>query len=330
MIKFKLMKVLITRKIPRAGIELLRKHPSLELDLREGPPLPPRQIKKAIKGASAVISVIPDKITEEIMKAGEKELKLVANYAVGYDNIDTKAATKLGIYVANTPGNLTEAVGEFSLAMLMSIGRRIVEADKFMRTGKYKYWDPMVFLGPKFMNKTIGIIGFGRIGQYLAKISKGAFNMRVLYSDLQRNDRAEAEIGAMYVNLDDLLENSDFVSIHVPLLPSTRHLITERELKKMKPTAYLVNTARGPIIDEDALYVALKENWIQGAAIDVYEEEPKMYEGLRDLDNVVVTPHIGSATREARIDMARMAAENVIEVLINKKPPKNLVNKDLI
>lgn len=323
------MKVLITREIPRAGIELLRKHATLELDYREGPPLTVEEMKEAVAGKDAVISVIPDKITKEIMEAAGPQLKIVANYAVGYDNIETKSASELGIYVSNTPGDLTEAVAEHSLALLMAVGRHIVEGDKFMRDDKYKYWEPLIFLGPKFADKTLGIIGFGRIGQHLAKIAKGGFNMRILYHDAKRYDREESEIGAIYTNLEDLLENSDFISLHVPLLPSTKHLIGEREFKKMKPTAYLINTARGPVIDEDALIVALEENWIEGAALDVFEEEPHISDRLKALDNLVVTPHIGSATREARIEMARMAAENVIEVLINGKPPVNLVNKDI-
>ena len=321
------MKVLITREIPRAGVELLRKH-ALELDYRKGAPLSDSELKKAIKDADAVISVIPDNISREVLESA-KNLKVIANYAVGYDNTDVKAASEMGIYVSNTPGDLTESVAEHSMALMLAVGRKIVQADKFVREGKYKYWDPMIFLGPTFSEKTLGLIGFGRIGQWFAKLAKGAFNMRVLYTDIARNESAEKEIGAIYTSMDELLEQSDIVSIHVPLLPSTKHLITRREIKKMKPTAILINTARGPIIDEDDLCVALRENWISGAGIDVYEQEPKIYAGLKELENVVLTPHIGSATRESRIEMARMAAANVIEVLINKKPPISLVNKDI-
>jgi glyoxylate reductase len=323
------MKVVVTRKIPRAGIEMLRKHPSLELDLREGPPLKPEALMEAVKGAHAVIPVIPDKVTKEVLEAAGPDLKIVAHYAVGYDNIAVDEATKMGIYVSNTPGDLTEAVAEHSMALLMAVGRRVVEADRFTRSGHYEYWDPMIFLGPRFTEKTLGIIGFGRIGQHFAKIAHNGFDMKILYHDVQKNEKAEKEYNALYVSMEDLLEKSDFISLNVPLLPSTRHLIGEREFKKMKPTAYLINTARGAVIDEDAMAVALREHWIEGAGIDVYEDEPKVYEGLKNLDNVVLTPHIGSATREARIEMARMAAANVIEVLINKNPPLNLVNKKL-
>lgn len=324
------MKVLVTRKIPRAGIQLLRRHPSLKLDIRKGPPLGDKKLKEAIKGAWAIISIIPDQITEDVMRTAGPNLKLVANYAVGFDNIDLKAATKLGIYISNTPGDLTEAVAEHSMALLMTIGRRIVEADRFTRMGKYKFWDPMQFLGSRFTNKTLGLVGFGRIGRHLATLAKHGFNMRILYNDTSRDERAEKELGVIYASLDELLENSDFVSLHVPLLPSTKHLIDHKELRKMKPTAYLINTARGSIIDEDSLIKALEENWIEGAAIDVHEYEPAISPKLKKLDNVVLTPHIGSATREARIEMSRTVAENVIAVLINKKLPINLANRDII
>lgn len=322
------MKVLITRKIPRAGIEILRKH-ALELDYRQGPPLTDAELKEAIKGVDAILPVIPDKITKEVLEAAGDNLKIVAHYAVGYDNIDVEAASELGIYVSNTPGDLTESVAEHSMALMLTVGRKIVQADAFTTAGNYKYWDPMIFLGPVFREKTLGLVGFGRIGQHFARLARGGFNMRVLYNDVQRNEKAEEEIGATFTSLDDLFEMSDVISIHVPLLPSTKHLITSREIKKMKPTAYIINTARGPIIDEDGLVMALEENWIAGAGIDVFEEEPKVHPKLKELENVVLTPHIGSATREARIEMARMAADNIVEVLINKKPPLNQVNKEV-
>ena len=222
------MKVLITREIPRAGVDLLRKHPSLELDIRKGPPLSEAELIKAVDGKDAIVSVLPDQINEKVLNAGKPTLRLVANYAVGFDNIDIKTAASLGIYVSNTPGNLTESVAEHALALMISSARNIVQADKYVRAGSYKYWSPMLFLGPVLTKKTLGIIGFGRIGQYLAKIAKGGFDMRILYHDIQRFDKGEQEIGAMYTSLDDLLENSDFISIHVNLMPSTKHLIGER------------------------------------------------------------------------------------------------------
>ena len=210
------MKVLVTREIPRAGIELLKKRPALELDIRKGPPLSDKDLKKAAVGTSAILCVIPDKITKEVMQAASPTLKLVSTYSVGYDHIDTKAASELGIYVTNTPGDLAQSVAEHSMALLMAVARKIVEADKFMTEKRYKYWDPMIF---------IGIIGFGRIGQKLAKIAKGGFNMRVLYHDINRDDKAELETGAMYVGLDDLLEKSDFISLHVPLMPDRKSVV---------------------------------------------------------------------------------------------------------
>ena len=323
------MRVLITREIPRAGIDILRKRPQLELDIRKGSPLSDKDLKKSIVGVDAIVPVIPDKITKEVLEAAGPQLKLVAAYSVGYDHIDVPAATSMGIYVSNTPGDLTQAVAEHSFALLMAVARKVVAADRFVADGKYKYWDPMIFLGPTLQGNTIGIVGMGRIGQRMAKIAKSGFDMKVLYHDVTRNDKVEMESGALYVSLDDLLERSDFVSLHVPLMPATHHLIGRNELKKMRPTAILVNTSRGPVIDEDALAVALKENWIEGAGIDVFENEPNIYKLLKQVPNAVLTPHIGSATREARIEMARMVAEDVIEVLLNKKPPINLVNKDL-
>jgi glyoxylate reductase len=323
------MKLLITRKIPEAALQLLREYPEIEIDYRTGAPLYQQELMEAIKGVDAVIPVIPDQITKEILEAGQPKLKLVAHYAVGYDNIDVDAATKLGIYVSNTPGNLTESVAEFSLGLMFAISKKIVIADKYTREGEYEYWDPMIFLGPTLMNKTLGIVGLGRIGTHLARICHKGLNMKILYTNTTANQDAENELGAKKVELSELLENSDFVSINCPLTKDTHNLIGEKELRQMKPTAYLINTARGPIVSEPALYKALKENWIEGAAIDVFEKEPKLYEGLAKLENIVVTPHIASATREARIQMGAMVANNVIDVLIKAVPPTNLVNTDL-
>ncbi len=321
------MKVLITREIPQAGISILKKHPEIEIDYRKGPPLTQEELITAIKDADAIIPVIPDQINKEVLNAAKK-LKIIAHYAVGYDNIDIDTATQLGIYVSNTPGDLTESVAEHSLALMMAVGRRIVESDRFTRTGEYRYWDPMIYLGPKFMGKTLGIIGFGRIGQHFARIAHFGLNMKILFHDSNKIDFKD--FPAEQCELDHLLENSDIVSLHCNLTEQTRHLIGEQEMKKMQPDAIIINTARGPVINEKALATALKEKWIEGAGLDVFEEEPVINAELLNLDNVVLTPHIGSATREARIQMARMAALNVVEVLINKKPPINLVNKNLI
>ncbi|OGC50788.1 D-glycerate dehydrogenase [candidate division WWE3 bacterium RIFCSPHIGHO2_01_FULL_40_23] len=323
------MKILLTREIPQSGIEALKKEFGESLIIHHGPPMTSDQLKESAKGCDGVLSLLTDKITPDVMDAAGDSLRIISNYAVGFDNVDLTAATERRIIVTNTPGVLTEAVAEHTVALLIAVSRRIVEADKFMRTGKYKYWEPMLFLGPKIYGKTLGIVGLGRIGHHTAKILKNGFDMKVLYYDVRRDDDFEREIKAMYVSLDDLLEKSDFVSIHVPLLPSTHHLMSEREFKKMKPTAILVNTSRGPVIDENALVRALKEKWIEGAGIDVFEFEPNLAEGLAELDNIIVTPHIASATREARIEMARLASQSVVDVLVNKKIPENIVNKEV-
>ena len=324
------MKVLITREIPQAGIEILESHPEIQLDYRKGPPLSVPELKKAAKGADAIISVIPDSITEEIIKSAGNQLKLIANYAIGFDNIDLKAATKNNVYVSNTPGDLTESIAEHTLALILTVGRHIVQGDKYVRQGEYRYWEPLLFLGPNFRGKTLGIVGFGRIGKKVAYIAKNGLNMDILYVDVCECAAEENTVGAKFVTMDYLLEHSDIVSLHCNLTDKSKHLIGEKEFRKMKPTAFLINTARGPIVDEADLARALKEGWIEGAGLDVFEEEPKIHPELVNLENIVLTPHIASATREARIQMARMAAENVVEVLINKKTPINLVNKEIL
>lgn len=323
------MKVLITREIPQAGINLLTDHKDLELDYRKGAPLSENDLKKAIRDVDAIIPVIPDQINKSVIDSA-KNLKVVATFSVGYDNIDLDEATKKNIYVANTPGDLTEAVAEHALSMMLGLGRKLAEADKFCREGKYKYWDPMTFIGPKFMGKTLGIIGFGRIGQFFARMAKYGLSMRILYCDVAAHPEAENLLDAEKVDLDYLLQNSDVISLHVNLCKETKHMIDSAQFELMKPNAILINTARGPVIDENALALALKENYIAGAALDVFEEEPKIHPDLLKLNNVLLTPHIASATWEARIQMARMAAENVIDVLINKTTPKYLVNKELL
>ncbi len=323
------MKVLITREIPQAGINILQQYREIEIDYRQGKPLTEEKLMEAVKGVDAIIPVIPDDISKEIITAAGKNLKVIATYSVGYDNIDIATATKKGIFVANTPGDLTEAVGEHAFALMMSVTRRTAEADRFCRAKEYKYWDPLSMIGPKLMGKTLGIVGFGRIGQHFARMAKYGLNMRILYNDVMPHPEGESLLDAEKVELDYLLENSDIVSIHCNLCEATRHLISAKEFHKMKPLAYLINTARGPIVDEDALVAALTEGYIAGAGIDVFEEEPKIHPALLKLENVVLTPHIGSATWEARIQMARMSAENVVDVLINKKPPRYLVNKEL-
>lgn len=318
------MKVLITRTLPTTLIDALSQMPKLDIDYRQGPPLSKAELLEAVKNIDILVPVIPDKIDADIIKAAKK-LKLIATYSVGYDHIDLTAATKKKIYVSNTPGNLTESVAEHTVALMLAITRQINEADTFVRLGEYKYWDPMLFMGPQLFGKTLGIVGFGRIGQHLARIANRGLGMSIRYCDPQRCDQ-EAECSAQYCPLSELLAHSDIISLNCNLTESTRHLIGYKELKQMKPTAYLINTARGPLINEEALIGALKENWIAGAALDVFENEPQISPDLVELKNIVLTPHIGSATREARIEMADMVAKNILEV-VQGCVPLNWVNK---
>jgi D-3-phosphoglycerate dehydrogenase len=320
-------KILVTRKIIEDGLNLLFSK-GFELEINPyNRPLTRDELLEKIKDKDAVITQLVDKVDREFFEAGEK-VKIVANYAVGYDNIDLEEATKRGVYVTNTPNVLNNATAELAWTLLFSVARRVIPADKFMRTGKYKGWDPLLFLGKEVTGKTLGVIGMGRIGYTFAKMSKG-FNMKVIYYDIYRNETAEKEIPAEYVDLDTLLKESDFISIHVPLTPQTKHLITERELKLMKKSAILINTSRGPIIDEKALVKALKEGWIWGAGLDVYEREPEFEPDLAQLENVVMLPHIGSATEEARRGMSLLCAENIID-FFEGRVPRTLVNKEVL
>ena len=249
---------------------------------------------------------------------------------MGFDHIDVEAATKRGVYVTHTPGVLTDAVAEFTVGLLLAITRRILEADQIIRKGEWnKPWNPFFLTGPELKGKTLGIVGFGRIGRAVAKKVKG-FEMNLIYYDVYRNEQAEKELGVKYVDLETLLKESDFVSLHVPLTKDTYHMIGEKELKMMKPTAYLINTARGAVVDTEALVKALKEKWIAGAALDVFEQEPlPPGHPLTKLDNVILAPHIASATNEARARMAELAAKNLVAVLRGEMPPA-LVNKDVV
>ncbi len=319
------MKVFVTRKIPEPGLDLLRKKFDVEVNPHDRV-LSKEEIISGIKGKDGLLCLLTDPIDRDVIYA-ESKLKMIASYAVGYDNIDVPAATKRGIPVSNTPGVLTETTAELAWALLFAVARRIVEGDTFTRKGNFKGWAPMLMLGQDITNKTLGIIGAGRIGTAFALKSKG-FTMKVLYTDEQRNHELEKKLKAKKVSLPELLKESDFISIHVPLTKTTHHLISEKELKMMKPTTILINTARGPIIDEQALIKALKEHWIFGAGLDVYEHEPKIPKGLQSLDNVVLQPHTGSATIETRTKMALIAADNMIAGLSGQIPP-NCINKEV-
>jgi len=320
--------VFVTREIPKPALNILKVKVDLKVWSKEDPPSKD-VIMREVRNIEGLMCLLTDPIDTEVIDAG-KDLKVISQVAVGYDNVDVEAATRRGIYVTNTPGVLTETTADLTWALLMAVARRIVEADKYVRRGDWKIpWGLMMMLGSDVYGKTIGVVGLGRIGLAIARRAKG-FDMRILYHSRTRKPDVEKELGIEYVDFETLLKESDFVTLHVPLTPETCHMIGEKELKLMKNTAYVINTSRGPIVDEAALYKALKEGWIKGAALDVHEKEPTDPDNpLLKLDNVVLTPHIGSASVETRTRMAVMAAENLVSVLDGKIPP-NLVNKDVL
>jgi len=321
------MKVFVTRRIPQVGLDLLQKECEVKVNPHERV-LTRQELIDGVKEADGLLCLLTDTIDKEVMDANPK-LKIISNYAVGYNNIDVEEATRRGIMVTNTPGVLTDTTADLTWAILMCVARRIVEADRFTRQGKFKQWSPMLFLGSDVHHSTLGIVGFGRIGRAVARRARG-FEMKVLYTDVRRApEKVEEELEAKFVFLDELLSSSDFVSLHAPLLPTTYHLIGEKELRRMKRTAFLINAARGPLVDEKALVRALKEGWIAGAALDVYENEPELTPGLAELDNVVLVPHIGSASTATREKMATMAATNLLAGLKGEVPP-NLVNREVL
>lgn len=320
-------KVYVTREIPRAGIELLQQHCEVVEVNPDDRSLTRDELLQHVQGKDGVLCLLSDRIDNEVFVAAT-EAKIFANYAVGYDNIDLEAATRQGIMVTNTPGVLTDATADLAWALLFAVARKIVVADRYVREGKFQGWGPLLFVGHDITGKTLGVIGTGRIGTAMALKSKG-FQMRVLYAAPNKNQHLEDTIGAQRVDTKTLLQESDFVSLHVPLLPETRHLIGKDELRLMKPTAYLINTSRGPVVDEQALVQALKEGGIAGAGLDVYEEEPRLASGLTELDNVVLLPHLGSAAVETRTKMSVMAAENILAGLRGERPP-NLVNPEVL
>jgi len=319
-------KVFITQKIPEEGINLLKKHFQVKV-YSQDKVIPKQELIRGVKWCDALLCLLTDKIDSIVLKANPN-LKIVSNYAVGYNNIDVKFASSLGIPVTNTPGVLTDSVAEHTFALMMAIARRIPESDKFTRSGKYVGWKPMLMLGTQLKGKTLGIVGLGRIGIRVAEMAVKGMGMNVVYSDKERHKNFDRKYQSRKVGLNELLRKSDFISLHVPLLPSTKHLISNKELKMMKKTAYLINTSRGPVVNEKALVSALKMKKIAGAALDVYEDEPKLSFGLNKLNTVVLTPHTASATVEARSAMSITAAENIFAILKGKKA-KFLVNPEI-
>jgi glyoxylate reductase len=291
-------------------------------------PFAPAQLVKKLQGKSGAVVLLTDIIDDRLL-AQCPDLKIVCNIAVGYNNIDVKAATRRGVLVCNTPGVLDDTTADFTWTLLLATARRVVEGDAFLRRGKWKGWGLMQFTGYDVHHKTLGIIGFGRIGKGVARRATG-FDMRVIYTDVQRADETtEREHGVMFVDKRTLLRESDFVSLHIPLSPETRHYLSEPEFALMKKTAILVNAARGPIVDEKALVKALKQGKIAGAGLDVYEREPKCERALLPMKQVVLAPHIASASIETRTKMAMMAAQNCIAGLSGQRPP-HLVNPEVV
>ena len=321
-------KVYVTREIPEKGLKTIKERFDAEVWLEYTPP-PKEVLVEKVRDVDALVSLLSDKIDAEVFDAARK-LKIVAQFAVGFDNIDVKEATRRGIHVTNTPGVLTETTADFAWALLMAVARRVVEADKYVHTGQWKVgWHPSMLSGRDVYGATIGIIGAGRVGSVVARRAKG-FNMKILYYSLSPKPELEKELGATHVNLDVLLRKSDFVSIHVPLTKQTYHMINEEKLRLMKKTAYLINNSRGAVIDEKTLYRALKEGWIAGAGLDVFEREPTLMDNpLLKLDNVVIAPHISSASHETRSKMAEMVADNLIAFFEERIPP-NLINREVL
>lgn len=328
-----MLKIFITRLIPDQGVKIL-KEKGYEIKIWDkNEHISEKELIAELKnGYDALLCLLTDKINGKIMDAGLPRLKVIANYAVGFDNIDVEAGKQRNILITNTPGpEISEAVAEHTFSLMLTLARRIVEADKFARAEKYKGWEPMLFLGTDVYNKVLGIVGLGRIGIAVARRAVNGFGMKIIYRDVQRNEEFEKKYKAVYKQtLDDLLKEADFVSLHVPLLPTTHHLISDKQLSLMKPSAFLINTSRGPIVDELALLKALKAKQIAGAALDVFECEPSIDCVLTDslelkkMNNAVLTPHTASATVEARQAMSKTAAINIIAAFEGQTPP-NLV-----
>jgi glyoxylate reductase len=321
-------KILVTRQLFPQAMEILYEKCDIDLFDKEDDPIPRELLLEKIQSAEGLLCLLTDKIDKEILEKG-KNLKVVSNCAVGYNNIDVNEATKRGIYVTNTPGILTETTADLAFALMMAVGRRVVEGDKNIREKKWVHaWSLKMFIGGDIYGKTLGIIGLGRIGEAMVKRAKG-FDMKIVYYNPTRREDLEKKYSVQYTSLDELLSKSDFVTLHVPLNDKTNHMIGREQLAKMKKTAYLINTSRGPVVDEQALYEALSSKKIAGAALDVYEKEPiDPANPLIKLDNIVMTPHIASASIDTRTAMTVMAAKNLVAVLSGNDPP-NPVNPEI-
>jgi len=321
------MKVLVTARMPEKVMALLRRELQVE-GYEADPPIDRKSLLSRVADKEGLLCTITDRIDAELIE-GAPVLKMIANYGVGFEHIEVEAATRRGIPVSNTPGVLTEATADLALALILATARRVVEGDRRVREGQFRFWAPLPFLGQQVSGRTLGIVGLGRIGRAVAQRARG-FEMPVLYYSRTRlGPTEEQKRGVSWSLLENLLREADFVSLHVPLTPETRHLIGRRELELMKPSAYLINTSRGPVVDEAALVEALRQGRIRGAGLDVYEREPELSPGLADLENAVLLPHLGSATIETRTRMGLMAAENLLAGLRGERPP-NCLNWEAI
>lgn len=320
------MKIFITRRIPGSALDKLKEVGDVTISPYDRP-IQLEELIAGVRDADALLCLLNDHIDAKVMEMAPN-LKIIANYAVGFDNVDVAAATERGIVVTNTSSDeVSEAVAEFSWALILSLSRRIIEGDEFGRKGAYQGWEPDLFLGRDVYGKTLGIVGLGRIGVMVARRARG-FKMKVLYNKRERDEKAEQELGVEFRDLDSLLAEADFVTLHVPLSKETRHLISEAQLAKMRPTSYLINTSRGGVVDEHALVSALKSGKIAGSALDVHENEPEMNPELLMMENVILTPHMASATEEVREKMTSQAVEAIVKTLAGEKP-ENLINPEV-
>jgi len=325
-------KILVTQKVPDPAYPLLEAIGDVEANMEEGVIWPYEELLRRGPGHDYIYSLLTDNIDASFLEAcaaSTPRLKLVANMAVGYNNIDVEAATRLGIAVSNTPGVLSDTTADLAFALLMATARRIPEAERFLRAGKYKGWGPLLFCGAEVHGSTLGLIGAGRIGKIMSKRASG-FEMKVIYYDVNRmSAEDEAMYHMTYMPMDEVLQMADFVSVHTPYMPATHHLISERELKLMKPTAILINSARGPIVDEKALVQALQMKMIAGVGLDVFENEPAVEPELLTMENVVLLPHIASASLNTRTLMATMASDNIVAHHQGQRPP-NILNPEVL
>jgi glyoxylate reductase len=320
-------KVFVSRMIPQEGLDLVLAACDAEVNTNDKH-LSQAELIDKVNGKEGLLCLLTDDINDAVLGANP-QLKVVANVAVGFNNIDVEAATRRKVMVTNTPGVLDNTTADFTWCLLMASARRLAESERYTRAGKYTGWGIMLLCGDDVFGKTLGICGLGRIGRGVAKRSKG-FEMRILYTDAVRAPaEVERELGAQFVDKEALFREADFVTLHVPLLPETHHYVSGKELKLMKKTAHLINASRGPVVDEVALVQALRERWIAGAGLDVYEYEPQLAPGLTELDNVTLAPHIASASVETRMKMAVMAATNLVAALQGRRPP-NIVNPEVL